>query len=189
MANVREASDGCCEAREISQADVPIRAIDAPIAPAPSREACGQAAAAASAIPRVRPTDAGWSLMPAPGRGKLDHRSASAASAGRWATIKAVRPLTSARTAEEHVRLGLVVEAGGRLVEQEQRRVAHEGPRQRAAPALPGRQSSAPLTEAACRRPGRAAAPRRLPGRVEGRRHLGVGGVRPSEPDVVGDRA
>ena len=46
---------------EMSQAEVPINAIDAPMAPAPSREACASRARATPATPSVRPTVAGRS--------------------------------------------------------------------------------------------------------------------------------
>ena len=39
MASVSDASVGCCAAREINQAEVPISAIEAAMAPAPSSEA------------------------------------------------------------------------------------------------------------------------------------------------------
>ncbi len=61
MARVSEASEGCRAAREMSQAEVPISAIDAPMAPAPSREACASRPRATRAMPSVRPTVAGRS--------------------------------------------------------------------------------------------------------------------------------
>ena len=191
MASVREASDGCCEAREISQADVPMRAIEAPIAPAPSREAWARRRRAAWAIPRVPAHRCGVVAHAGTSAGgSSTTRSASAARAGRWATISAVRPLDQRADRREHVRLGLVVEAGGRLVQQEQRRVAHEGPRQREALALPGREAGAALAEGRVGAQGETRAPRRSsPAASSGRRHLGVGGIGPAEPDVVGDRA
>ena len=61
MARVREASEGCRAAREMSQAEVPIKAIDAPMAPEPSREASASRPRATPATRSVRPTVAGRS--------------------------------------------------------------------------------------------------------------------------------
>ena len=61
MAKVSEASVGCSAAREISHAEVPMRAMEAPMAPAPRTEACTSRPVATRAMPRVRPTGAGRS--------------------------------------------------------------------------------------------------------------------------------
>lgn len=61
MASVREASEGWSAAREMSQADVPISAIDAPMAPAPSAVARARRPVATRAMPSVRPREAGRS--------------------------------------------------------------------------------------------------------------------------------
>ncbi len=74
-------------------------------------------------------------------------RSAMLTSAGRWATITAVRPCTSRRSAVEHLLLGGPVEIGRRLVEEQERRVAQERASERDALALADRQSGAALAE------------------------------------------
>ena len=120
-------------AREISQADVPMRAMTAPIAPAPSREAASQARGGRRGrSPRVRPDRhaASLDLMPAPRAGGAGRPGRPGRAAhGRWATIRAVRPPPAADR-RQHVLLGPAVEAGGRLVEQEQRarRARRPGP-------------------------------------------------------------
>ena len=121
--------------------------------------------------------------------GSSTTRSASAASAGRWATISAVRPSTSSRTATRTSASRLVVQAGRRLVEQEQRRVAHEGARQGEALALAGGEAGPALAQR------RVDAPREVPhdlgqaGGVERGRHVCIAGVRPPQPDVLGHGA
>ena len=87
-------------------------------------------------VARIRggrgPMGCGNALMPAPRPAlRSTTRSASATSAGRWATTITVRPRTSRGHRGQHLVLGRAVEVGGRLVEQQQRRVAEEQARQR----------------------------------------------------------
>ena len=87
----------------------------------------------------------------------------------------------------QDVGLGRAVETGRRLVEEEQRSVAEEGPGQRDPLALAGGEASAPLAEHganALRQPSDHVAEPRVLDRLLQR---GVVGVVSAEPDVVGD--
>ena len=191
MASVSEASDGCWAAREISQADVPMRAIEAPIAPAPSSEASARRRRALRAIPRVR-GDAGAAVahcVHVDRHGQLDdtvgergQRGAVGHEDGRTADDQPAH-------GRQHVGLRLAVEAGGGLVEQEQRRVAHEGAGERDALAFAGGQPRPSLAQQRVGTGGQAPHDFGQAGGLERGRHLGVGRVGSAEPDVLGHRA
>ena len=89
----------------------------------------------------------------------------------------------------EEVGLSLVVEAGGGLVEEEQRRVADQRTSQGETLPLAGRQSGPSLSERSGGTVGQSVDNFGEPGGLERRRHLGVCCVRPAEPHVLGDRA
>ena len=127
-----------------------MRPMSAPIAPAPSSGG-------------LRPGGGGraWAIAegaPRPMRGRLAHAGTSAGGqvdhpvrqrGQRGPVGHDQRRPAADQPADrgEHVGLGLAVETGGRLVEQEEGRVAHEGPGQRDALALAGRQAGAALAE------------------------------------------
>ena len=149
----------------MSQAEVPINPIAAATAHAPSRIDSASWRRAGRASRRVRRSGAlapwasssrrpraagvvGVTVMPArPWRVSLTTRSATATRAGRWATTSAVRPWTRRRDRREHLVLGVTVEVGGGLVEDQERRVAQERPGQGQPLALTGRQARPALAQ------------------------------------------
>ena len=148
-------ADGAGAQQRGQQQAAPRRAGDAQRA----RERRPRAGAARSSPAAPAPRAA---LMPPPppfGQAPA-HRSAIAISAGRCAAITVVRPARDARPRRAR-RLGLPVEGSGRLVQQQQRRVAQESARERDALALPGRQSHAALAEPRFQTARECAPPRR----------------------------
>ena len=74
-------------------------------------------------------------------------RSALSTVARRWAITSVVRPCISRSSARLHQRLALGVERAGRLVEQQDRRVAQDGAGDGDALALAAGQRHAALAE------------------------------------------
>ena len=91
-------------------------------------------------------------------------------------------PLGQPAHGVEHVGLGLGVEAGRRLVEDEERRVAHEGAGQGETLALAQRQAGAALAQPGVDALGQAPHDVGQPGGLQRGRHLGVGGA--GSPDA-----
>ena len=121
-------------------------------------------------------------------RPAIHHQDAVAGQHGREAVRDDERgaPLHQALERGLHQRLALGVERGGGLVEQQQRRVAQDRARDRDALALAARQRHAALADrrvVALRQALDELVGKRLLGRAP---HVGVGRLRPAEPDVVG---
>ena len=106
----------------------------------------------------------------APARARPRGRRARSAPAGGRRAPPCARA-TRRRIASSTLALGLAVEVGGRLVEQQQRRVAQERARERDALALAGGEARAALAEHGRRGPAAASRTRLLePGRGDRRR-------------------
>ena len=94
----------------------------------------------------------------------------------------------SADGGEDHV-LGLAVETGGGLVEEEEGGVTHEGAGECHPLTLAHRESRPALAQPGRETAGEAVHHRGEAGIGHGGLHLGVGGIRPSQTDVLRDRA
>ena len=140
---------GCCAARAISHADV----ASSPTA----AHADAGAEQAWTSGDRRRGSDPRPTSRSSLGARSIT-RSASASSAGRWATRIDGATVDEAADGAHDLGLGGAVEARGRLVEHEQRRVAQERARERQALALAGREAGAAVAERGSR--GRRAARR-----------------------------
>ena len=123
MARVSAASEGCCEARAMSQADVPMSAIEAPMAPAPSREASVSRRQAGRAIPSVSMVPAGRPVMPAPRRRELDDAFGHGDQGGTVGHDHRGPPDGQAAHGLEDLGLGLAVQSRRGLVEKQDRRI------------------------------------------------------------------
>ena len=182
MARVSADSFGCWAAREISQADVPIRPMSAADGAGAEQARPEQSAGRPGrAMPRVRRERR--LLVPGSSRAGTGHgcsrpdglqrttRSASASKDGRWATMITVRPTISSRTA---ARTSASVSPSRLAVgssSSRSGRVAHEGPGQRDPLALARGQSGALGRRAGCPGPWAAGArPRSRPAAVDGGR-------------------
>ena len=101
--------------------------------------------------------------------------------------MRTVRPGPAADRLQ-HVRLGLPVQVGGRLVQQQQRRVAEEGPGQGDPLALAGREPGAALAETGLEPFGQAGHQVGQAGSSQRPRWTSaVPGAGPAQADVVGD--
>ena len=160
MARARADSFGCWAAREMSQAarahqpdggghgtgpeqggqrEPPARAAG----PAPG---CGRRAPPARSA--GRPVGPRRPLTVRRLTGSRDTtRSARASRPGRWAAMRTVRPTIRRADGRQHGLLGLPIQVGRRLVEQEQRGVAQEGPGEGHPLTLPGGEPGAAGTE------------------------------------------
>ena len=193
IAAVSESTAGCSAALEIRYPAVPIRPTPKRIVRTP------RSAASASRARRTSVTSISLRIVavigPRPGpafgpcrRSSRTTRSACSTSSGLCAIRSTMRPVAQPLDRLCDDARARAVEVGRRLVQNHERRAAHERPGQRDAPALARRQRAAPVADERL-----VAERQRLDEPVGAREHGCVanrahGRARVAEPDVVGDR-
>ena len=178
---------GCSAARVISQADVAASPIAAPPAATPASDG-EQRAAGGTGRPMRRIERIALTPRPPGAAAQRDLAPSGRASAdappGRWATRRTAAPPSRRITHRgQHDRLGDLVEARRRLVEEQDRGTADERPGEADPPALAARQPASPLAEDPVRRQVAQ------PDAREGRSDLLVGRGGRRQPHVLGHGA